>query len=84
MGTEGPDNVHTIDARAWREVSACPEIEYLACSDEMAPWSLGNDYDRPIPRRIVEEAGIPRALFGHTIYMTIEHGREWAIHYGQA
>jgi len=31
---------------------------------EMAPWRLGSDYDRPIPRRILEEAGIPRQLFG--------------------
>src|SRR5690606_29255269 len=31
---------------------------------ELAPWRLGNDYDRPIPRRIVEEAGVPRQLFG--------------------
>src|SRR5438067_688694 len=30
----------------------------------MAPWRLGSDYDRPIPRRILEEAGIPRQLFG--------------------
>jgi len=149
--------VHTIDARAWRGASGCPEIEFLACSsgwamlpmapvasgwpgsvvflgsmgddvwrrdrqdvkprlarpheeepasaglrefrlragivfvhvptigaihadaihriarsDEMAHWSLGNGYDRPVPRRIVEEAGIPRAAFGHTIYMTID------------
>ena len=30
----------------------------------MAPWRLGNDYDRPIPRRIAESAGVPRAAFG--------------------
>src|SRR2546427_8786426 len=30
-----------------------------------APWRLGSDYDRPIPRRILEEAGIPRRLFGN-------------------
>jgi len=27
---------------------------------------LGNSYDRPIPRRIAEEAGVPRDLFGQT------------------
>ena len=36
----------------------------IALSVEMAPWRLGSDYDRPIPRRILEEAGIPRQLFG--------------------
>jgi hypothetical protein len=30
----------------------------------MAPWRLGVLYDRPIPRRIAEEAGVPREYFG--------------------
>lgn len=30
----------------------------------MKKWSLLNDYDRPIPRRVVEECGIPREAFG--------------------
>jgi hypothetical protein len=30
----------------------------------MQPWVLANKYDRPIPRRIVEEKGINRELFG--------------------
>ena len=33
-------------------------------SDEMKEWSVGGEYDRPIPRRIVEEAGIARESFG--------------------
>lgn len=33
-------------------------------SPEMRPWWLGNEYDRALPRRIVEEAGIPRTAFG--------------------
>ncbi len=41
-------------------------------SAEMQPWSLGTKYDRPIPRRIVETAGIPRAAFGQAIHMTID------------
>jgi hypothetical protein len=40
-------------------------IEKISNSREMQPWSLGDiQYDRPIPRRIVEEAGVPRLLFG--------------------
>lgn len=38
----------------------------LARTPELAPWSIGGDYDRPIPRRLVEEAGVPRELFGMT------------------
>lgn len=33
-------------------------------SDEMKPWQLKNGYDRPIPRRILEERGVPREAFG--------------------
>ena len=33
-------------------------------SYEMRPYWLGTNYDRPIARRIVEEAGVPRHLFG--------------------
>jgi hypothetical protein len=36
----------------------------ISRSDEMKPWSLGNDYDRPIARRIAESSGIPREAFG--------------------
>ncbi len=42
-----------------------PSIHGISNSAEMHPWSLPDTaYDRPIPRRIVEEAGVPRALFG--------------------
>ena len=30
----------------------------------MDPWRIGTDYDRPIPRRIAEQAGVSRELFG--------------------
>jgi hypothetical protein len=36
----------------------------ISRSAELAPWSLGTSYDRPIARRLVEEAGVPRELFG--------------------
>jgi hypothetical protein len=41
-----------------------PAIDRISHADEMKPWRLGTDYDRPIPRRIVEDAGVPRTLFG--------------------
>jgi hypothetical protein len=30
----------------------------------MLPWTLGTGYDRPVPRRLAEEAGIARDSFG--------------------
>lgn len=36
----------------------------ISSAEEMQPFSVGGDYDRPILRRIVEEAGIPRTAFG--------------------
>ncbi len=33
-------------------------------SQAMAPWRLGGTYDRPICRRIVEDSGVPRDMFG--------------------
>jgi hypothetical protein len=29
----------------------------------MRPWRVGGNYDRPIPRRLVEEAGVPRRAY---------------------
>ncbi|MFC1783131.1 hypothetical protein ACFL02_06055 [Planctomycetota bacterium] len=39
-------------------------IRKISNSEEMRPWRTNNDYDRPIPRRIVEEKGVARNLFG--------------------
>jgi len=43
-----------------------PSIYAISNSDAMRPWALGHDYDRPIPRRMLEEIGVPRAWFGRT------------------
>jgi hypothetical protein len=37
----------------------------ISRSEEMKRWSLRDIYDRPIPRRILEEGGIPRSAFGY-------------------
>ena len=39
-------------------------ITAIANSREMESFSTGNSYDRPIPRRIAESAGVPRSAFG--------------------
>lgn len=41
-----------------------PELHDIAHSEEMRPYRMGNDYDRPLARRMVEERGVPRQLFG--------------------
>ena len=41
-----------------------PELYKISRSRQMKPWVIGTDYDRPIPRRITEEAGVPRSWFG--------------------
>ena len=36
----------------------------ISNSEAMKPWNIGGDYSRPIVRRILEEAGVPRGSFG--------------------
>ena len=40
------------------------EIWKISHASEMEPYTLHTDYDRPIPRRILEERGVPREVFG--------------------
>ncbi|RBW49718.1 hypothetical protein [Marinobacter sp. F3R11] len=39
-------------------------INNLSTSHKMSEWSIGGEYDRPIPRRILESRGIGRTEFG--------------------
>ena len=39
-------------------------IHRISNSQEMLPWCVGGNYDKPIPRRLVEEAGVGRQMFG--------------------
>lgn len=41
-----------------------PALNRISRSREMAPWSVGGRYDRPIARRLLESEGVPRKLFG--------------------
>jgi len=40
------------------------DLVRISQSEEMRPWSVPGHYDRPVCRRIVEEAGVPREWFG--------------------
>jgi hypothetical protein len=39
------------------------QIQNISVSDEMKPWTLYNNYDRPIARRIATMYGIPNKIF---------------------
>lgn len=41
-----------------------PRIHAWNASPALRAWSIGGGYDKPIARRIAEEAGVPRHLFG--------------------
>ncbi len=41
-------------------------IADISDSPEMRPWSTDAGYNRPIPRRIIEEAGVPRGSFARS------------------
>ena len=45
----------------WSQLS---DIVNLSRSDEMMAWNFGGTYNRPICRRLLEEAGVPRGSFG--------------------
>lgn len=70
-----PSGLALTEWRLWIGFLHCPlpffgvrnidEIYRISMSDEMKPWRVGGDYDRPICRRIVEAEGVPRELFGN-------------------
>lgn len=41
-----------------------PPARALSVHPTMQPYSIGGHYDRPLPRRLAEEAGVPREAFG--------------------
>jgi hypothetical protein len=45
-------------------VRQASEINKIGKSPEMAPWDVPGKYSRPVCRRILEEAGIFRNIFG--------------------
>jgi hypothetical protein len=40
------------------------DIHDVSSSPELGPWNATSNYNRPICRRIVEEQGVPREMFG--------------------
>ncbi|MFZ5610526.1 MAG: hypothetical protein ACOY99_13065 [Pseudomonadota bacterium] len=55
------------------------DLTRISNAPEMRPWSVGGAYDRPIARRLAEEAGVPRALFGQVkkaVSTPVHEGRQ--------
>jgi hypothetical protein len=48
---------------AFLGVRQVPDLHRLILSPEMKPWDVGGRYNRPLARRIIETAGIPRGTF---------------------
>ncbi|MCE3267179.1 MAG: hypothetical protein K0S15_1888 [Solirubrobacterales bacterium] len=40
------------------------DVRTIGLSDEMKPYSIGGAYNRPVARRLAEDAGVPRTAFG--------------------
>ncbi len=40
------------------------ELRAITLSENMVPWYINRDYDKPVARRIVEDAGVSRKSFG--------------------
>lgn len=49
------------------------DILAITESPDMDAWRTHTTYDRPIPRRIAEEGGVPREMFGQTKLASIVH-----------
>lgn len=48
--------------------SVASSVERISNSEEMKPWMLNTNYDKPIPRRILETHGVSRDAFGRVKY----------------
>ena len=69
-----PSSLGFCEFRLLKGVFQCPmpfwgvrhsqEIRAVTATEAMKPWYTNRDHDKPIARRIVEEAGVPRRAFG--------------------
>jgi hypothetical protein len=69
-----PSGLALTEYRLWQGFLHCPAaflgvrqaraINAISNAEYMRPWDVGGDYSKPICRRILEEAGVPRGWFG--------------------
>jgi hypothetical protein len=62
---------------AWWAVRRSQRVQQINHSSSMRPWRVGGDYDRPIARRIIEEAGVPRGAFARRKMNTSSEAEFW-------
>lgn len=90
ISRQDPNGVGLTEYRLRHGIINCPiamwgaqheaVMNELSSSAEMANWSVGGDYDRPIPRRLVEEAGVPRSAFGQRKKATsLDFSHRWPV-----
>jgi hypothetical protein len=70
----GLSGLSLSEYRLWVGFIHCPvifwgarqirDVHAISQAPEMKRWDVAARYSRPIPRRILEEAGVPRELFG--------------------
>ena len=69
-----PSGLGLSEFRLWAGFAHCPmpfwgiahgeAIHQISTSPELTRWNVPAEYNRPLCRRIVEEAGVPRHAFG--------------------
>jgi hypothetical protein len=90
-----PSGLSLTEYRLWVGFIHCPvpfwgtrqirDINAISRSAEMAPWDVPGPYSRPLCRRIGEEAGVPRDLFGvrkRAVSVNLHAGWDFK-HYGR-
>jgi len=58
-------------------ITETASLQAITVSDEMRPWSIRGYYNRPIPRRIAEDAGLQRGSFA-----VVKHAATALLHQG--
>lgn len=71
-----PSGLGLAEFRLWAGFIHCPaafwgvrrikELHAISNAPQMKPWDVAGDYSRPICRRLCEDAGVPRELFGRS------------------
>lgn len=56
-----------------------PKIRAISWSEDMAPFRVGGAYDRPIPRRLALEGGVPAEAFGRRKAVASQAFWEWGF-----
>lgn len=54
------------------------DLHAISNAEGMRPWSVGGGYDRPICRRLLEEAGVPRQLVGRNSKQAVATWFSWS------